>query len=97
MAFGITKKELMEWKEKVDRNEIAFLTHLWSDVRFPEMKTVTKVGCKDLNKLIQWGKRYGLKREWIHIRDDGYSHFDLLGKREREILQQEGIPYPFDD
>ncbi|WAA10899.1 hypothetical protein [Fervidibacillus albus] len=96
MAFGITKKEVAEWKEKIDRNEIAFLTHLWTDQRFPGMKTVTKVGCKDLQKLKRWGERYGLKPEWIHVREEGYSHFDLIGPREKEILKMEGIPYPFD-
>ncbi|OIK13240.1 hypothetical protein BIV60_14205 [Bacillus sp. MUM 116] len=91
MAFGITRDELMEWKQKIDRGEIAFLTHYWLDDRFPEYKTVTKVGCNDLKKLVEWGRKYGLKKEWIDHRKDGYSHFDLLGKRQKEILQAEGL------
>ncbi|MED4206425.1 hypothetical protein [Neobacillus mesonae] len=91
MAFGIKKEDLNEWKGKIDRGEIAFLTHYWLDDRFPGCKTVTKVGCNDLQKLASWGRKYGLKKEWIHHRKDGYSHFDLLGKRQREILQREGL------
>jgi hypothetical protein len=91
MAFGITRKELKAWKMKIDQGEIAFLTHFWIDDRFPDSKTVTKVGCSDLEKLIQWGRQYGLKPEWLDIRQDGYSHFDLLGQKQREILTNEGL------
>lgn len=91
MAFGISKKELKEWKKKIDQGEIAFLTHYWLDDRFPDCKTVTKVGCSDLEELKKWGRKYGLKEEWIHHRNDGYSHFDLLGVTQKTILQSEGI------
>ncbi|WP_445487169.1 hypothetical protein [Niallia sp. 03133] len=91
MAFGIKKKELLAWKKQIDNGEIAFLTHYWLDDRFPESKTVTKVGCSDMEKLIKWGQNYGLKKEWIHKRKDGYSHFDLLGNIQKEILNKEGI------
>lgn len=91
MAFGISRKELQEWKKKVDNGEIAFLTHYWVDDRFPESKTVTKVGCNDLHKLMEWGRQYGLKPEWIDRRKDGYSHFDLLGAKQKEILKKEGL------
>jgi len=91
LAFGISKKDLMEWKSKIDQGEIAFLTHYWLDDRFPNCKTVTKVGCNDLNKLTNWGKQYGLKPEWIDRRQHGYSHFDLLGQKQTEILIKEGL------
>ncbi len=91
MAFGIKRKELNEWKQKIDDGEIAFLTHYWLDDRFPGFRTVTKVGCNDLVKLAQWGKKYGLKKEWIDHRRDGYSHFDLIGKKQKEILLKEGL------
>lgn len=91
MAFGIKRHELKAWKQKIDAGEIAFLTHYWLDDRFPGYKTVTKVGCHDLDKLADWGKTYGLKKEWIHHRRDGYSHFDLIGERQRDILLQEGL------
>ena len=91
MAFGITRKELLEWKAKIDRGEIAFLTHYWIDDRFPNCKTVTKVGCNDLDKLTNWGKRYNLKPEWIDKRKNGYSHFDLLGQKQIDILIKEGL------
>ncbi|MCM2980209.1 hypothetical protein M3599_04610 [Niallia circulans] len=94
MAFGLKKKELIEWKRKIDNGEIAFLTHYWLDDRFPGCKTVTKVGCADLEKLKNWGKKYGLKEEWIHYRHDGYSHFDLLGDTQKKILKEEGIDQP---
>jgi hypothetical protein len=94
MAFGLKKKELAEWKRQIDNGEIAFLTHYWLDDRFPGCKTVTKVGCADLEKLKNWGKRYGLKEEWIHYRKDGYSHFDLLGDTQKKILKEEGITHP---
>jgi hypothetical protein len=91
LAFGIKKQQVSEWKRKIDNGEIAFLTHYWLDDRFPGSKTVTKVGCNDLEKLATWGKKYGLRKEWIHHRKDGYSHFDLIGERHKEILQKEGL------
>ncbi|MCE4047880.1 MULTISPECIES: hypothetical protein [Bacillaceae] len=91
MAFGINRKELADWKRKIDEGQIAFLTHYWLDDRFPGCKTVTKVGCSDLKRLEQWGAKYGLKKEWIHKRKDGYSHFDLLGDTQKNILEKEGI------
>lgn len=91
LAFGIKREELIAWKKKIDHGEIAFLTHYWLDDRFPGFNTVTKVGCKDIDKLIQWGSQYGLRKEWIHIRKDGYSHFDLIGERQKEILEKENI------
>jgi hypothetical protein len=90
MAFGIKRDELIAWKEAVSNGKIAFLTHYWIDERFPGCKTVTKAGCSDIEKLSRWGERYGLKREWIDMRDD-YPHFDLFGKHEREILLSEGL------
>ncbi|WP_172369168.1 hypothetical protein [Sporosarcina jiandibaonis] len=90
MAFGIKRDELIAWKKAVRNGEIAFLTHYWIDERFPGCKTVTKAGCSDIEKLSQWGKRYGLKREWIDMRDD-YPHFDLFGEHERKILVKEGL------
>lgn len=91
MAFGITRQELLDWKRKVDQGEIAFITHYWLDSRFPGSKTVTKVGCKDIEKLISWGKQYGLKAEWIDRRKEGYPHFDLLGQKQKEILEKEKL------
>ncbi|WHY99842.1 hypothetical protein [Peribacillus simplex] len=91
MAFGIKRGDVVAWKQKIDQGQIAFLTHYWLDDRFPGCKTVTKVGCKDLLRLSQWGKKYGLKKEWIHHRKDGYSHFDLLGDKQAEILRAEHI------
>lgn len=90
MAFGLKRGEILDWKKKIDKGEIAFLTHFWLDDRFPQCNTVTKVGCKDLKKLAEWGRQYGLKKEWIHHRTDGYSHFDLLGEKEAYILEKEG-------
>jgi hypothetical protein len=91
MAFGIKRQEVRDWKQKIDDGEIAFLTHYWLDDRFPGCKTVTKVGCHDLEKLAEWGRKYGLKKEWIHNRRDGYSHFDLIGERQKEILHKERL------
>lgn len=91
MAFGISRNELQQWKNDIDNGKVAFLTHYWVDDRFPNCKTVTKAGCRDLKKLQEWGRKYGLKSEWIHVRKDGYSHFDLLGKRQKEILNKENL------
>ncbi|QFF99080.1 hypothetical protein PB01_09700 [Psychrobacillus glaciei] len=90
MAFGITRKELDEWKNHVKNGQIAFLTHYWIDQRFPGCKTVTKVGCSNLSTLIEWGKQYGLKEEWIDLKE-GYPHFDLFGHYEYDILKEEGL------
>lgn len=90
MAFGINRDELKAWKSAVRSGEMAFLTHYWLDDRFPGCKTVTKAGCADLNKLIEWGKGYGLKPEWIDHKV-GYPHFDLFGKVEFEVLMDEGL------
>ena len=89
MAFGIDKEELNAWKEKALRGDVAFLTHFWYDERFPEYNSVTKVACADERKLIHWGKKYGLKKEWLHNRQP-FPHFDLLGERQVYILQEEG-------
>lgn len=78
-------------EKKIDSGEIAFLTHYWLDERFPDSKTVTKVGCRDLERLAKWGEKYGLKKDWIDIRKHGYSHFDLIGDRQKEILSKEGL------
>ncbi|MBT2661225.1 hypothetical protein [Bacillus sp. ISL-45] len=94
MAFGIKRHELKEWKNKVERGELAFLTHYWIDDRFPDCSTVTKVGCSDLDRLAEWGRKYGLRPEWIDKRKPAYPHFDLLGGKQAEILEQEGIKNP---
>lgn len=90
MAFGITRKELNQWKSQVLSGNIAIITHYWQDVRFKNCHTVTKVGCKDIKKLMEWGYKYDLKKEWIdhHVL---YPHFDLFGKTQKEILLKEGL------
>ncbi|WP_345238917.1 hypothetical protein [Pontibacillus salipaludis] len=90
MAFGIKRQEVNEWKQRVKLGEIAFLTHFWIDDRFPDVKTVTKVGCMDLHKLTEWGKQYGLKPHWIH-NDPRFPHFDLMGETQKNILEKEGL------
>lgn len=89
LAFGITRNELLQWKNKVSRGEISFLTHYWQDSRFPHYTTVTKVGCNCISTLIQWGKRHNLSPKWIH--EGKYPHFDLMGKRQYEILLAEEL------
>ncbi|MCD5322802.1 MULTISPECIES: hypothetical protein [Pontibacillus] len=90
MAFGLRRHEVDEWKRRVKAGEIAFLTHYWYDNRFPDVKTVTKVGCMNLQKLKRWGSQYGLKPEWIH-NDPRFPHFDLMGDTQKEILNHEGL------
>ncbi|WP_210366858.1 hypothetical protein [Bacillus sp. REN3] len=94
MAFGINREELHEWKQRISRGEIAFLTHYWLDDRFPGCKTVTKVGCNDLTKLENWGRKHRLKPEWIDRRKPDFPHYDLFGKIQEEILNKEGILNP---
>ncbi|WP_077615839.1 hypothetical protein [Caenibacillus caldisaponilyticus] len=89
MAFGVQPKELKKWKERVEKGEVALLTHYWYDPRFPQYRTVTKAGCSNLKKLIRWGKKYGLKPQWIDKRNR-YPHFDLMGKKQLDILRAEG-------
>ncbi len=89
MAFGINKRELNDWKRKVDRGEISILTHYWLDKRFPGCTSVTKVGCSDMDLLKQWGKKYNLQPQWIH--QNRYPHFDLFGDRQKQVLIQEGL------
>lgn len=88
MAFGITRDEMEAWKASVTRGEIAFLTHYWLDDRFPGIRTVTKVGCSDLDKLAGWCLENGLNPKYIHARAE-YPHFDLLGYKQAEILMKE--------
>ncbi|WP_053363590.1 hypothetical protein [Bacillus sp. FJAT-27251] len=90
MAFGINREELRRWKAEVARGEIAFLTHYWLDDRFPGCKTVTKVGCSNMEKLAAWGKKHGLRPEWIDRRKADLPHYDLFGERRDEILRKEG-------
>jgi hypothetical protein len=91
LAFGLKREQINEWKQKIDDGEIAFLTHFWQDKRFPGYNTVTKVGCSDLNKLAEWGQKHQLQKQWIHHRKDGYSHFDLIGEKQKGILLKEGL------
>lgn len=90
IAFGISKRELSEWKLKVERGEIAYLTHYWYDERFPNCKTVTKVGCANLDTLEQWCKTHALDPQYIHRRGK-YPHFDLLGPYQRVLLKKLGL------
>ncbi|QYR21906.1 hypothetical protein KZ483_02385 [Paenibacillus sp. sptzw28] len=90
MAFGIIREELAEWKEAVTKGEIAFLTHFWFDPRFPDVKTVTKVGCSNLELLSQWCAGHGLDPTYIHNRQP-FPHFDLIGTKQKEILQKEKL------
>src|SRR5690625_4128293 len=85
MAFGIDKEELQQWKEKVLQGEIAIITHYWHDERFPQYDTVTKVGCSDLVKLKQWGKKFQLQPQWIDHHKK-YPHFDLFGHLQLKVL-----------
>jgi hypothetical protein len=90
MAFGITRAELQQWKAAVTRGEIAFLTHYWVDLRFPDITTVTKVGCSNLDVLTDWCLANGLNPQYIHNRRP-YPHFDLIGPRQQAILVQEQL------
>ncbi|UFU01144.1 hypothetical protein KO561_09490 [Radiobacillus kanasensis] len=88
MAFGVKRPELNRWKEKVQAGEIAFLTHYWLDPRFPGCDTVTKVGCSNKEKLMEWGKEYHLDPKWIH-NDPKHPHFDLFGDIQKRVLTEE--------
>ncbi|UQZ86466.1 hypothetical protein SK3146_05759 [Paenibacillus konkukensis] len=90
MAFGIARRELNAWKEKVARGEIAYLTHYWYEPRFPGIKTVTKVGCSDLERLRSWCAEHGLNPDYIHYRAE-FPHYDLIGAKQKEILYQERL------
>lgn len=89
MAFGIQRQDLLQWKQEVGEGNIAFLTHFWQDPRFPGCYTVTKVGCKNVEKLAAWGRKYDLKKEWIDHYHRDYPHFDLFGARQKRILAEE--------
>lgn len=89
MAFGIKRKELEAWKQEVLAGNIAFLTHYWLDPRFPNIKTVTKVGCSDLERLTTWCIQYELPPQHIHKRFL-FPHFDLIGPKQIDILLEEG-------
>jgi len=88
MAFGIDRSELEHWKRQVAGGEIAYLTHYWYEPRFPDCRTVTKVGCADLPRLQAWCRENGLNPKYIHRRQP-YPHFDLIGPKQREILLRE--------
>lgn len=90
MAFGIKRAELTAWKEAVTRGETAYLTHYWFDPRFPEFRTVTKVGNANLERLTQWCIKNGLNPKYIHNRPP-FPHFDLIGPKQIEILLQENM------
>ena len=90
MAFGINRLELTQWKEAVTREEIAFLTHFWLDVRFPQFNTVTKVGCSNIERLTLWCISHDLNPKYIHNRRP-FTHYDLMGPKQKEVLRNEGI------
>lgn len=88
MAFGINRVELQRWKDQVIRGEIAIITHYWYDKRFPQYSTVTKIGCNNLEKLKQWGKKYALNPKWID-QHKKYPHYDLFGSLQLKVLMAE--------
>lgn len=90
MAFGIKRHELLNWKKQVTEGHIAFLTHFWLHPRYPEITTVTKAGCSNVDRLVDWGRSYELKKEWIHFHDE-FPHFDLIGDKQKEILHKEEL------
>jgi hypothetical protein len=90
VAFGIDRAELNAWKAAVSRGETAFLTHFWYDPRFPQFRTVTKVGNADFDKLAAWCRANGLNPTYIHARSP-FPHFDLLGEKQKEILLKEDL------
>jgi hypothetical protein len=90
MAFGISRKELTDWKEAVARGEISFLTHFWYDVRFPNYTSITKVGCANMETLMLWCIKNDLNPQYIHKRNN-FPHFDVIGPKQKEILQSEGL------
>lgn len=90
MAFGIGRAELNAWKAAVSRGQTAFLTHYWYDARFPQFRTVTKVGNADLVRLTEWCVANGLDPTYIHDRSP-FPHFDLIGPKQREILVKENL------
>lgn len=89
MAFGLKRIELKQWKQQVKNGEIAIITHFWLDDRFPDSTSVTKVGCSDLKKLKEWGKKYNLKPEWIDHKPE-FPHYDLFQPYQLEVLKAEG-------
>jgi len=91
MAFGVKRAEVQKWKEEIAQGNVSFLTHYWQDDRFPGCRTVTKAGCIDAEKLAQWGKQYGLKPEWIDMRNPSRPHFDLLGEKQLVVLKREKL------
>lgn len=86
MAFGISKKELADWKNRAASGKVALITHYWYDPRYPEFHTVTKAACADHDKLLAWGKQFGFQPHWIHYREE-YSHFDIRGPKQIEVLE----------
>ncbi|MEK4301621.1 hypothetical protein MKY30_19875 [Oceanobacillus sp. FSL W8-0428] len=88
MAFGLKREELNQWKRNVRAGKIDFITHYWLDDRFPGCNTVTKVGCSDLEKLKEWGRKYNLDESWIDLKPK-YPHFDLFGDHQWQILKTE--------
>ena len=71
------------WREALERareGKIAFLDHAWKGER------VLKVLCANRERLVQWGRRMGLKESYIH--DSRLPHFDLRGQKRTELLQQ---------
>ncbi|GAK38623.1 hypothetical protein PUW24_16800 [Paenibacillus urinalis] len=90
MAFGISRQELENWKHEVKSGKLAYLTHYWIDPRFPGVTSVTKVGCADLEQLRSWCIKHDLNPKYIHHRNP-FPHFDLLGPKQKEILQKEQL------
>lgn len=95
MAFGVRREELVQWKQSVLRGELAFLTHYWYDPRFPEITTITKAGCSNLERLTQWCRSHGLNPAYIHNRPP-FPHYDLMGPKQKEILQKERLWHHID-
>lgn len=88
MAFGVKKNELKRYKKNVANNELAILTHYWSDDRFPDSNTVTKVAANDLETLKAWGKKLQLYDYMIDPESTKIPHFDLFGPIQVRVLKE---------
>jgi hypothetical protein len=89
MAFGVRREELEAWKRQVAEGNIAFLTHYWLHPRYPDVTSVTKVGCADLERLRAWAVSHRLPPQYIHHKER-YPHYDIFGQAQAQILRREG-------
>lgn len=64
---------------KARAGEIVYMKHRYRG------RMIIKVISADIEKLIKWGQKHGIPKQWLHISRSGLPHFDLWGVKAHKL------------